>query len=59
VRTGWFTADHRFEWTRAEFAQWCEAVCARYGYTSRQQALGDTDPHLGGPSQMAVFVRTM
>lgn len=50
-------ADHRFEWTRAEFAAWCESACARYGYTARLAPLGDPDPQLGGPSQMAVFTR--
>ena len=51
-------ADHRFEWTRAEFAQWCERVCNTYGYTARIDPLGDTDPVVGRlPSQMAVFTR--
>ena len=27
--------DHRFEWTRAEFAGWAEAVGVRYGYQGR------------------------
>ena len=27
--------DHRFEWTRAEFADWCAAVGSRYGYAVR------------------------
>jgi len=50
-------ADHRFEWTRAEFANWCAAVCATHGYMVRLSPLGDEDPILGGPSQMAVFTR--
>ena len=50
-------ADHRFEWTRAEFAEWCAAVCAAHGYTVRIDPLGDTDPQVGAPSQMAVFTR--
>ena len=25
-------ADHRFEWTRAEFSEWCDSVCASWGY---------------------------
>ena len=44
-------ADHRFEWTRAEFAEWCAGVCSQFGYTVRLAALGDEDPTLGGPSQ--------
>ncbi|MBA4190235.1 MAG: 3' terminal RNA ribose 2'-O-methyltransferase Hen1 [Planctomycetaceae bacterium] len=50
-------ADHRFEWTRAEFADWCAAVCVTHGYTVRLSPLGDEDPILGGPTQMAVFTR--
>jgi 3' terminal RNA ribose 2'-O-methyltransferase Hen1 len=50
-------ADHRFEWTRAEFRSWAEGVAARYGYAVRIDPLGDVDPDLGGPSQMATFTR--
>ena len=50
-------ADHRFEWTRAEFARWCEGVSATFGYAVRVEPLGDTDPEVGAPSQMAVFTR--
>lgn len=50
-------ADHRFEWTRAEFAEWCSIVSANNGYAVRLSQLGDEDPALGGPSQMAVFTR--
>ncbi len=49
--------DHRFEWTRKEFSAWVESVCARFGYQARIEPLGDIDPDLGGPSQMAVFTR--
>jgi 3' terminal RNA ribose 2'-O-methyltransferase Hen1 len=47
--------DHRFEWTRAEFADWCTGVCKKYGYTVSISQLGDEDPVLGGVSQMGVF----
>ena len=50
-------ADHRFEWTRAEFAAWANGVCERYAYAVRIDPLGDPDPELGGPSQMATFTR--
>jgi 3' terminal RNA ribose 2'-O-methyltransferase Hen1 len=50
-------ADHRFEWTRAEFADWCAGVCSRYGYQVRICPLGGEDAELGGPSQMGVFDR--
>ena len=50
-------ADHRFEWTRAEFRAWAEGVAARNGYTLRIDPLGDEDPEVGAPSQMGVFSR--
>jgi hypothetical protein len=49
--------DHRFEWTRAEFAAWCETVYRRFGYTAKLSPIGTEDPALGAPSQMAVFTR--
>jgi 3' terminal RNA ribose 2'-O-methyltransferase Hen1 len=50
-------SDHRFEWTRAEFAAWCEGVCREFGYAARIDPLGDVDPEVGAASQMAVFTR--
>lgn len=50
-------ADHRFEWTRAEFATWCEGVCTAHGYSVRIEPLGGADAAVGAPSQMAVFTR--
>lgn len=47
--------DHRFEWTRAEFADWCAGVCTKYGYSVTISQLGEEDIALGGPSQMGVF----
>lgn len=47
--------DHRFEWTRAEFRTWAEAVATRFGYTVRFLPVGPEDPKLGSPTQMAVF----
>jgi 3' terminal RNA ribose 2'-O-methyltransferase Hen1 len=49
--------DHRFEWTRAEFRDWAEAVGARHGYAARIVPIGPEDPELGAPSQMAIFAR--
>lgn len=49
--------DHRFEWTRAEFAAWCEAVAARHGYGVALSGIGPEDPEVGTPTQMAVFHR--
>lgn len=49
--------DHRFEWTRAEFAAWTTAVADRYGYTVRTGPVGADDPEVGPPTQLAVFRR--
>jgi len=49
--------DHRFEWTRAEFAAWSDGVGARHGYAVRYLPVGPEDPDVGPPTQMAVFSR--
>lgn len=49
--------DHRFEWTRAEFAAWVADVGARYGYVGGVAPVGPLDDEVGAPSQMAVFSR--
>ncbi|RCG30541.1 3' terminal RNA ribose 2'-O-methyltransferase Hen1 [Sphaerisporangium album] len=49
--------DHRFEWTRAEFAAWAERVCGEYGYRVAYRPVGDEDPEVGPPTQMGVFNR--
>ncbi len=47
--------DHRFEWTREEFAHWARTVAARHGYGVRFVPIGPDDPEVGPPTQMAVF----
>jgi 3' terminal RNA ribose 2'-O-methyltransferase Hen1 len=47
--------DHRFEWTRAELAAWCERIRERFGYVARLFPIGPEDPIHGAPSQMAIF----
>ena len=49
--------DHRFEWTRGEFAAWCDGVAAAHGYRSDLSGVGAADARLGAPTQMAVFSR--
>ena len=49
--------DHRFEWTRAQFRAWAEPVAARYGYAVRFEPIGEADPAVGPPTQMAVMHR--
>jgi 3' terminal RNA ribose 2'-O-methyltransferase Hen1 len=50
--------DHRFEWTRAEFAAWAEQVASTHGYSVRFLPVGVDDPEVGPPTQMAVFTRS-
>jgi 3' terminal RNA ribose 2'-O-methyltransferase Hen1 len=47
--------DHRFEWTRAEFESWARRVGDRYKYAVSFQPIGDLDPLVGAPTQMAIF----
>lgn len=47
--------DHRFEWTRDEFAGWARRVAAERGYEVRFVPVGPADPEVGAPTQMAVF----
>jgi 3' terminal RNA ribose 2'-O-methyltransferase Hen1 len=49
--------DHRFEWTRAELADWAAQVCERYGYRVEVTGIGPEDTERGCPTQMAVFRR--
>ena len=49
--------DHRFEWTRAQFAAWAQGVAGRHGYAVRYLPVGPEDPQVGPPTQMAVFSR--
>jgi 3' terminal RNA ribose 2'-O-methyltransferase Hen1 len=50
-------SDHRFEWTRGEFAAWCDRVATAYGYLVTIEGIGDVDPELGTPTQLGVFRR--
>lgn len=52
---GFRHADHRFEWSRAEFADWSNAVAARHGYTVEFRTVGEVDQDLGSPTQLALF----
>jgi 3' terminal RNA ribose 2'-O-methyltransferase Hen1 len=47
--------DHRFEWTRAEFAAWCQSMAGRYGYVVRFLPVGPEDAFVGAPTQMGIF----
>ena len=47
--------DHRFEWTRDEFRRWADQTASGYGYSVRFEPVGDDDPEVGPPTQLAVF----
>ncbi|WP_420626970.1 3' terminal RNA ribose 2'-O-methyltransferase Hen1 [Candidatus Poriferisodalis sp.] len=49
--------DHRFEWTRDEFAAWAHGIEDRFGYSVEISGIGPGDPVCGPPTQMAVFSR--
>jgi 3' terminal RNA ribose 2'-O-methyltransferase Hen1 len=50
-------SDHRFEWKRAQFRAWAEAVAIRYGYALRIETIGQDDVECGAPTQMGVFTK--
>ncbi len=49
--------DHRFEFTRKEFSDWCEGVAARNGYSVDVSGIGEQSEEHGQPTQMAVFTK--
>jgi 3' terminal RNA ribose 2'-O-methyltransferase Hen1 len=52
-------SDHRFEWTRAEFAIWVQQVAEKFGYTANITGIGEEDALCGTASQMAVFRKSV
>jgi 3' terminal RNA ribose 2'-O-methyltransferase Hen1 len=50
-------ADHRFEWTRAQFEVWARSRAERFGYTVQFEPIGGSDPLVGPPTQMGIFHR--
>jgi 3' terminal RNA ribose 2'-O-methyltransferase Hen1 len=48
-------ADHRFEWTRQEFATWGNQIAENNAYSVTYKPLGEEDPEAGALSQMAIF----
>lgn len=49
--------DHRFEWNRAEFADWATSITNEYGYTTEFLPIGTDDEQTGPPTQMVIFRR--
>lgn len=50
-------SDHRFEWNRARFSEWAHNTAEAHGYDVRLLPVGDVDPEVGSPTQLAVFTR--
>lgn len=52
--------DHKFEWTRREFSQWCTSICSTYPYSVELTGLGEPtegSEHVGFCTQVAIFTR--
>ncbi|KAF9410587.1 Small RNA 2'-O-methyltransferase [Entomortierella beljakovae] len=50
--------DHRFEWTRQEFEDWCKPAALEYGYSVSFTGVGklpDSDPTVGYCTQFAIL----
>ncbi|HKS98789.1 MAG TPA: 3' terminal RNA ribose 2'-O-methyltransferase Hen1 [Rugosimonospora sp.] len=53
--TGLRHHDHRFEWTRPQFAAWADGVATGFGYAVELRPVGEHDPEVGTPTQLALF----
>ena len=57
--------DHKFEWTREEFQNWCQETAEKWGYEVNETTIGYTlepdpwnrDNELQGATQVAAFCR--
>lgn len=47
--------DHRFEWTREEFCQWCNTITEKFNYQVKFFSIGKELDNIGSPTQMGVF----
>ena len=47
--------DHRFEWSREEFKDWCQKISDSYGYTFEIFPVGEEIENVGAPSQIVLF----
>jgi 3' terminal RNA ribose 2'-O-methyltransferase Hen1 len=50
-------ADHRFEWTRAEFEDWCRVRNNHGEYELIFDGIGEEHEQFGFPTQMCIFKR--
>ncbi|MBT2645000.1 3' terminal RNA ribose 2'-O-methyltransferase Hen1 [Bacillus sp. ISL-41] len=49
--------DHRFEWSREEFEDWCNARNDEGNYELIFDGIGEMDEQFGFPTQMCIFKR--
>jgi 3' terminal RNA ribose 2'-O-methyltransferase Hen1 len=49
--------DHRFEWTREEFRNWCLERSSNYPYDVTVDGIGERHETYGFPTQMCMFAR--
>lgn len=49
--------DHRFEWTRKEFTEWCNRMNKSGLYELSFEGIGDVHEKFGAPTQMCTFSR--
>ena len=59
-RVGQFRhADHKFEWTRSEFRDWCNKICTKFNYSGNIEGVGkcvdDESKNLGFASHSVLF----
>ncbi|XP_055608101.1 small RNA 2'-O-methyltransferase [Uranotaenia lowii] len=61
LENGFRHEDHKFEWTRAQFQEWCEHVCNRYpDYVVKYFGIGPppkSAADIGYVSQLCIFIR--
>ncbi|XP_058457942.1 small RNA 2'-O-methyltransferase [Malaya genurostris] len=61
LENGFRHEDHKFEWTRAQFQEWCENICQRYpDYAVKYFGIGPPpkdSADVGYVSQLCLFVR--
>lgn len=50
-------SDHRFEWTRDEFQNWCNGLAKDGGYETHFEGIGDSHSEYGEPTQLCIFKR--
>lgn len=49
--------DHRFEWTRQEYREWCKQMNHANQYDLAFEGIGEEDMQYGTPTQMCTFIR--